>query len=85
MKHAGPDALDQLEPILEEIRRIEGVREKKRGSFSCRSIGFLHFHEDPAGMFADLSVGADTDRYPVNTKQERALFLSALDRALKLR
>ena len=43
MKHAGPEALDQLEPILEEIRRLDGVKEKKRGSFSCRSGGFSHF------------------------------------------
>ena len=33
MKHAGPEALDQLEPILEEIRRLDGLKEKKRGSF----------------------------------------------------
>ena len=70
MKHAGSDALDQLEPILEEIRRIDGVREKKRGSFSCRSVGFLHFHEDPAGFFADLKVGDDYVRLPINTKSQ---------------
>jgi len=75
LKHAGPDALDQLEPILEEIRRIEGVREKKRGSFSCRSIGFLHFHEDPAGFFADLKVGDDYVRLPINSKSQTQTFL----------
>jgi hypothetical protein len=75
MKHAGPDALDQLEPILEEIRRLEGVREKKRGSFSCRSVGFLHFHEDPAGFFADLKVGDDYVRLPINSKSQTQNFL----------
>ena len=75
MKHARPGALDQLEPILEEIRRLEGVREKKRGSFSCRSVGFLHFHEDPAGFFADLKVGDDYLRLPINSKAQTRIFL----------
>lgn len=75
MKHAGPDALDQLEPILEEIRRLGGLKEKKRGSFYCRSGGFLHFHEDPAGFFADLKVGDDYQRFPINSKTQTRTFL----------
>ena len=70
MKHAGPGALDELEPILEEIRRLDGLKEKKRGSFYCRSSGFLHFHEDPAGFFADLKVGDDYVRFPINSKTQ---------------
>jgi hypothetical protein len=55
MKHAGPEALDQLEPILAELRKLPGLKEKKRGAFYRGSSGFLHFHEDPAGFFADVS------------------------------
>ena len=40
MKHAGPEALDQLEPILEEIRRLDGLKEKKRGSPTAERAGF---------------------------------------------
>ena len=83
MKHAGPEALDQLEPILEEIRRLDGIREKKRGSFTCRSGGFLHFHEDPAGFFADLKVGDDYVRLPVNSKTQTQTFLRRAAAALK--
>ena len=75
MKHAGPEALDQLEPILEEIRRLGGLKEKKRGSFQCGSNGFLHFHEDPAGFFADLKVGDDYQRFPINSKTQTQTFL----------
>ena len=77
MKHAGPAALDQLEPILEEIRRLGGrARRKKRGSFSMPvRVGFLHFHEDPAGFFADLKVGDDYVRLPINTKSQTQTFL----------
>ncbi len=51
-------------------------------AFYRKSKAFLHFHEDPAGLFADLRVGADFDRYPVNTKREWKELLRAMDRAL---
>ena len=82
MKHAGPDALDQLEPILEEIRRLDGLKEKKRGAFYWRSSGFLHFHEDPAGFFADLKVGDDYQRFPINSKTQTRTFLRRAAAAL---
>jgi len=62
MKHAGEDAIATLEPLLELIRRVPGLKEKKRGIFYHRSSAFLHFHEDPAGLFADLRTTADFRR-----------------------
>ena len=75
MKHAGPAALDSLEPIIAEIRKLEGLKEKKRGSFYRGSVGFLHFHEDPAGFFADLKVGVEFTRMPVNNRREIEAFI----------
>ena len=83
MKHASGDALRGLSELLEHIRERDGIKEKKVGIFYRKSRGFLHFHEDPKGFFADLSVGADFERYPVNTKKDWAALLSAIDRALK--
>ena len=83
MKHAGPDALDQLEPILVEIRRLDGVKERKRGSFYTRAGGFLHFHEDPAGFFADLKTGDDYERFAINSKTQTQKFLRRAAAALK--
>jgi len=34
MKHAGPNALDELEPILREIRKVEGLTEKENAALS---------------------------------------------------
>ena len=82
MKHAGTKALDQLEPILDKIRRLGGVKEKKRGAFYCGSSGFLHFHEDPAGFFADLKVGDDYIRLPINSKTQTQTFLRRAAAAL---
>lgn len=83
MKHAGPEALDQLEPVLEEIRRLGGLKERKRGSFQCGSSGFLHFHEDPAGFFADLKTGEDYERFAINSKTQTQKFLRRAAAALK--
>ena len=75
MKHAGADALDALEPVLEQLRAIGGLKEKSRGSFYRKSKGFLHFHEDPAGFFADLKKGDAFVRLPVNSRSEIAALI----------
>jgi len=78
MKHAGPEALDALEELLVAIRQHAGLHEKKRGIFYRKSSGFLHFHEDPAGFFADLKVGDDFERFPINTPAERRRLLARI-------
>jgi hypothetical protein len=83
MKHAGPQALDQLEPVLAKLRKLDGLRERKRGAFYRGSSAFLHFHEDPAGFFADLKVADDFVRFPVNSGAEVEKLLARAARALK--
>jgi hypothetical protein len=82
MKHAGAETLQQLSELLDQIRQRQGLKEKKLGIFYKKSKSFLHFHEDPAGIFADISSGDDFHRYPVNTMKERRALLAAIDRAL---
>jgi hypothetical protein len=82
MKHASAAALHDLSELLEQIRVKEDIKEKKLGIFYRKSKSFLHFHEDPAGLFADLSLGADFARYPVNTKKEWRVLITAIDQAL---
>jgi hypothetical protein len=83
MKHAGPEALDQLEPVLAKLRKLDGLRERKRGAFYRGSSAFLHFHEDPAGFFADLKVADDFIRFPVNSGAEVERLPARAARALK--
>ncbi len=68
MKHAGPTALDVLEPLLERVRATGALKEKSRGVFYLKSRAFLHFHEDPKGLFADIrnADGSDFDRINVD-------------------
>ena len=77
MKHAGAAALDRLEPLLTELRALLGLKETARGVFYRRSRAFLHFHEDPTGLHADLRIeGSDFDRYRVETPDERAALIA---------
>lgn len=71
MKHAGKAALDTIEPMLMELRQLEGIRERKRGIFYRTSSAFIHFHEDPTGIFADLRRDGEWLRLPVNRPFER--------------
>jgi hypothetical protein len=61
MKHITPAMLDTLEPLLGELRTIAGLKEKSRGVFYRKSRAFLHFHEDPKGLFADIRDTCDKD------------------------
>jgi len=68
VRHARPQDLDRLEDLLVRLRTLPGMVEKKRGVFYVRSKSFLHFHEDPKGLFADLREaggGGDFDRIDV--------------------
>lgn len=55
MRHARDSDLDRVENLLVQVRSLPGLVEKKRGVFYRKSRAFLHFHQDPKGMFADLS------------------------------
>jgi hypothetical protein len=82
MKHAGPAALDSLNELLVANRTRPGLREPRRGVFYRKGKAWLHFHEDPAGMFADLRIGAEWQRFPVSDPARRAALLAAFDRSL---
>lgn len=83
MRHAGEAALDTIENLLSAIRRNESLTERKRGAFYKKSSGFLHFHEDPAGMFADLKVDGEWVRFRVTTQIEQKQFLARVSSALR--
>ena len=73
MKHAGDQALDRLEDVLALVRALPGLTEKKRGTFYRKSRAFLHFHEDPKGLFADVrdAEGRDFERIDVTGEEGR--------------
>ena len=78
MKHATSEALDQLEVLLNELRELAYLKEKKRGIFYIKSRAFLHFHEDPSGLFADVRLKHDFERFPVNTEVQQHRLLKKI-------
>jgi hypothetical protein len=75
MKHAGPETLNGLERLLAKLRKNEVLTERKPGTFYLKSSAFLHFHEDPEGIFADLKIAGTFERFRVSTRAEQAAFL----------
>ncbi len=75
MKHAGPSALDRLEPFLERLRALPAMKEKSRGVFYLRSKAFLHFHEHGEEFYADVRFAEDFERVAATRQSERAQLL----------
>lgn len=84
MKHAGAETIAALEPVLKELRTLEGLVERKPGVFYRKGKAFLHFHEDEVGLFADVRLaGDDFERFRVSTAQERKRFVALVRMGLR--
>ena len=70
MRHATSTALDELEPLLDRLRAVPPLIERKRGIFYRGSKAFLHFHEDASGLYADVRFDVEFERLRVQTPEE---------------
>jgi hypothetical protein len=75
MKHASSETLRRIEPLLVRMRQLSKIKEKKLGIFYKGAKAFAHFHEDPKGIFADLWVAPNWERFEVNSSAEQEQFL----------
>jgi len=83
VRHPRDGELDRMAPVLEQLRGIDGLVERKPGVFYRRSKAFLHFHVDGDDFYADVRFdGADFDRMKVTTKAEQRSLVAAVRRAL---
>jgi len=82
VRHAGPDTLLRISPLLEELRARPSLREMRPGVFSLKSRAFLHFHDDPAGVFADVRLSEGFVRMPVTSSAQQADLLERIDHCL---
>ena len=79
MKHTGPEALVSLAELLAAVR-ARGLKEPRPGIFYRKGKAWLHFHEDKAGVFADIRRGAEWERFRVSDAAEQANLLRLIDR-----
>ena len=82
MKHATPATLRQIDGLLSQLRTLPGLKEKAAGTFYRGGAAFLHFHEDPAGIFADMKVDGDWLRCAINSEKARAKLVRDARRVL---
>jgi hypothetical protein len=82
MKHAGADALEEIGGLLDQIRTLSWLRERRPGNFYRKSRAFLHFHEDPTGLYADVRLDPQGHfvRTRVSTKAEQEELLRDIRR-----
>jgi len=82
VKHAGAAALATLKDLLDAIRARAGAREPRPGVFYRKGKAWLHFHEDAAGLFADLRLESEWQRFPVSDAPGQTALLAEIDRAI---
>jgi hypothetical protein len=69
--------------LLTQLRAaMPGAVEKKPGTFYRKGQALLHFHEDPAGLFADLKRGKQWERFEVNTAAQKRVLLEQVRQML---
>ena len=84
MRHARPDDVARLAPLLDQLRALDGLVERTPGSFYRKSSGFLHFHIDGDDVYADVKLdGREFERRRVTTKTEQRTLVSSVRKALK--
>lgn len=82
MRHAGPEDLAKIEPLLARVRQLGGLVERKPGTFYRKRDAFLHFHTDGEAFEADVKVGDEWQRVPATTPTEQADLLGIIAAAL---
>jgi hypothetical protein len=76
MKHATPETIDAIAAVLGIVRARPELTERKHGTFYRKASAFLHFHEDPAGLFADVKGANGWERIQVDAPGGSAALLA---------
>ena len=85
MKHATAETLAAIAPLLSQLRECGQLVERSPGSFYFKSKAFLHFHVDPAGIYADVKLDlASFARVRVTTKKEQAGLMKQVRRIVNV-
>ena len=85
VRHARDEDLDRIEPLLAQLRSLDGLTEKSRGVFYRRSRACLHFHADGDDTYADVRfTGDEFERTRTTTKAEQQALVAAARRRARL-
>jgi hypothetical protein len=76
------EALESLEPLLRQLRALEGLRERAPGTFTCRGAPLLHFHSLTTGLVADVKADGRWLRYDVGGTPARRRLVGDVRRVI---
>ena len=79
MKNA---TLECITPLLEVLRAYPELREVRPTAFHLNGRDFIHFHDEPEGIFADVHLSKGRVRMPVSTRSEQSELLERIERNL---
>ena len=71
-----------IAPLLEYLRAHPALREVRPTVFHLDGRDFIHFHEEAAGIVADVRLAKGQIRMPVSLESEQAELLERLEETL---
>jgi len=74
--------LDRIAPLLDVLRAHPALSEARPTEFQLDGRDFLHFHDEPDGVFADVRLTEGRVSMPVSSSSEQAEFLERIDHSL---
>jgi hypothetical protein len=74
--------LECIAPLIEVLRGYAFLHEVRPTVFHVKGGDFIHFHETPDGVVADLRLARCRVRMPVSTQPEQFELLERIDDAL---
>jgi hypothetical protein len=84
VRHLRPERLDELAPLLTELRNVNALQERTPGHFYLGSRGFLHFHEDGDVIYADVKLDGEAfDRLRVTSVAQQNKLIAKVRRAVQ--
>src|SRR5216117_3824856 len=66
------ETLERLQPLLNLLRDHPALREVRPAEFHLEGRDFLHFHEQPEGLVADVRLNTGRVSMPVTSPAQQA-------------
>jgi hypothetical protein len=74
--------LDGIAPVLAELRAHPALSEVRPTEFEVDGREFLHFHDEPDGVVADVRLAEGRVSMSVSSRAEQAELLERIDESL---
>lgn len=77
------ETIENLAILLNSLRSYEILSEVRPTNFHLNGKGFIHFHDEADGLWADIFLSKGRLRMPANTASEQAEVIGTIEPALE--